>query len=713
MALHAALAPRDGLARARFSRRWRRCLGWWVFAVLLPLASAAAEKLVTAAAVRHLVAAEAAEGRPVELTGTVVGISESNPAFVLIDETDGVYVRNHRVMNVRIRIGDRVALAGVTAPGDFAPIVVASSIRNLGSAPLPPPPRPSLAEVATGGFDADWVEIEGVVRDAQIVPRMSDPNEKATMLVLSWAETRLKVRVLAPLDVTKLIDAQVRVRGVCFNLHNPNRQFVSASLLAGRPDFVTVLTPPPDDPFALPLRRAGELLQFDPDGFTGHRVRVQGVVTRQQTGNALWIRDGRRGLRVVSTQSGDISPGDTVDIVGFIDRGGFAPSLGDAVFRRIASGAPPEPIRIDTLAEAAEREADLIGIEALLREVQAEPEGIRLLLDWNGTTIDAVLEGANRASLPDDWRAGSRVRVSGICVVPPMPASRETGLWSVSTIRLLLRDTADVAVTVPAPWWDAARVNQVLAGSAVVLLAALVVLVVSWRRQVVRRETERKMAEAEFSAILGERNRMARDIHDSLAQGLNAVSMQLELAKNSAAQGTEKVLPHVTTAHVIVRSCLTEARESIWNMRSHALEKADLAGALENVLAQLSAGLPMETKVVVTGTRRRLAPQQENDLLRIGQEAIANAVKHSGASRLELRLEFLPKLVRLRVTDNGRGFQVDRQDETKGHYGLAGIRERVAQMHARLDLVSGPAGTELTVEVPSPDGNAPPGADRA
>jgi signal transduction histidine kinase len=288
--------------------------------------------------------------------------------------------------------------------------------------------------------------------------------------------------------------------------------------------------------------------------------------------------------------------------------------------------------------------------------------------------------------------------------VPPVSGGRDSGLWSVTNFQLILRTPEDLTVVVPAPWWNAERLNQLLAGSALTLLAVIVVLGVSWRRQVVRRETERKMAEAEFSAILGERNRMARDIHDSLAQGLNAVSMQLELAKNAAGQGTEKVLPHVSTAHVIVRGCLNEARESIWNMRSHALEQTDLAGALENVLRQLSSGLAIEAKVVVVGRRRRLAPQMENDLLRIGQEAIANTIKHSGASRLEVRLEFAADVVRLRVSDNGRGFDADARAAGGGHYGLAGIRERVAQMHARLDIVSTAAGgTALSVEVPSPD----------
>jgi signal transduction histidine kinase len=704
MKRHVIFGPCPGAFPANLLRAAALCLGWLVAG--WATAAEAAEALANASAVRRLSPAEAAESRPVQISGVVVVLAEATPAVVLIDETDGVYVRTQRVLGTRLRVGDRVAVTGITAPGDFAPIVVATEVRRLGAAPLPPPTRTTLAEVATGGFDADWVEVEGIVRDGQLVPRVADPNGRGTLLVLAWADTRIRVRVQAELDVASLIDAKVRVRGICFNLHNTNRQFVSASLMCSGADAVTVLVSPPADPFALPVRRAGDLLQFDPDGFTGHRVRVQGIVTHQKAGDTLWIRDGRRGLRVVSEAAGQISPGETVDIVGFIDRGGFGPSLVDASFRRIGAGDPPEPIWIEDLEQAALHEADLVSIEAGLREINVDPAGVRLLLDWKGEAIEGLLAGETRETLPKDWQPGSRVRVAGICAVPLPVGRRESGLWTATNFQLLLRTPADLAVVVPAPWWNPERLNQLLAVSALILLLVIVVLGISWRRQVVRRETERKMAEAEFSAILGERNRMARDIHDSLAQGLNAVSMQLELAKNAAGQGTEKVLPHVSTAHVIVRSCLNEARESIWNMRSHALEQTDLAGALENVLRQLGSGLAIDSKVVVVGRRRRLAPQLENDLLRIGQEAIANTIKHSGASRLEVRLEFGADVVRLRVSDNGHGFDADAGGAGGGHYGLAGIRERVAQMHARLDLVSDAAGgTALTVEVPSPDGS--------
>ena len=154
------------------------------------------------------------------------------------------------------------------------------------------------------------------------------------------------------------------------------------------------------------------------------------------------------------------------------------------------------------------------------------------------------------------------------------------------------------------------------------LMLALVVVAVLARRQIAQREEARKLAEVEFAAMLAERNRLARELHDTIAQELNAVSMQMELARNTAKTGTvEEVMRYLGTAHVLVRGCLAAARESIWDMRSHVLEKTDLLGALSSVAEQMSAGLGCTIHARAHGKSRRLAPMVENHLLRIGQEA--------------------------------------------------------------------------------------------
>ncbi len=684
------------------------------------------QPITTSAGVRALSAAAAAGARPVRLEGVVLTVVDY-PAFVLRDATDGIYVTAPAPAMAGLAPGEGVVVEGVTEAGNFAPIVRATTVHRLGPRPLPAPLRTTITDLAGGGFDAKWVELDGIVRscvNARIGPADFDepasppgsrtPARESAFLTLASGEVLLRVRVSTPLEAAALVDARVRVRGVCFNVHNANRQFVRASLRVAGPGEITVLEAPPPDPFALTPKRAGELLQFDPSGFTGHRVHVRGVVTRQQAGDTLWIRDGDRGLRIVSAQAGDVAPGDEVDVAGFVEHGRYSPVLVDAIFQRRARGTPPAPIALERFAEAIPHEADLVQLQAELQDVRAGPEGLFLLLDWAGTNVEALLPKPAADSAAATWTPGSRLQLTGICVLAPRSIVPANGLWSVGRLQLLLRDAGDLAVVRPAPWLNPRRATLLLGTTAAVIAGIFVFLWFRSRRQVAQRETERKMAEAEFAAILGERNRVARDIHDTLAQGLNAVSMQLELAKNMSAHGSAAALPHVATAHSIVRSCLAEARESIWNMRSHALERTDLAGALDGVLRQMSEGLPIETKIEVTGRSRRFAPQLENDLLRIGQEGISNALKHAAATHLTLRLEFEPGCVRLRITDDGRGFDLGTARRAPSRFGLNGIRERSDQMAATLRINSAPGrGTELLVEVALDEADHSPAATPA
>jgi signal transduction histidine kinase len=675
-----------------------------------------AAPITTAAAVRSLSAPNASRSLPVRLEGIVITVARLG--FVLMDETDGVYVRTPETLVRPVQPGEWIEVEGNTHPGAFAPVVTAAVVRVHGMRPLPAPMRTTVSEIATGGFDAKWVVVEGIVRNcttsletqnsaAGPLPAPTDRTEprEITTLTLAWGDAQLQVKVQEALNAANLVDARIEIRGVCFNVHNANRQFVRASLAAFGRSLITVVAAPPADPFALPLQSAGELLQFNPAGFSGHRVHLQGVVTHRLPGKALWIRDGNRGLRVVSTQTEQTIPGDQIDIAGFVDWGKYSPSLGDAIFRRTSGGIPPAPVQIEHFTEIVGHEADLIQIEADLKGIHQESDGTLLTLAWDNTQLQGVLPWESGGSLPDDWQPGSRIRVSGICALAPGTLMPTSGLWKAEGFRLLLRDKADVSVLRPAPWLTQRRASQLLGWGAVFFVVLLIVIWVASRRQIARREVDRKMAEREFTAILGERNRMARDIHDTLAQGLNAISMQLELAKNAATKGTDAMLANVVTTHAIVRGCIAEARESIWNMRSHVLEKTDLPGALEGVLRQMSAGLPLEVEVEVAGEKHRLSPQWENDLLRIGQEAISNAIKHSGASRLMLRFEFEPDRVRMRISDNGTGFDLAASRRASRRFGLTGMRERVEQMHATLRIISAPhQGTEVIVEVLSSNG---------
>jgi signal transduction histidine kinase len=161
---------------------------------------------------------------------------------------------------------------------------------------------------------------------------------------------------------------------------------------------------------------------------------------------------------------------------------------------------------------------------------------------------------------------------------------------------------------------------------------------------------------------------------------------------------------HLIEANEITRGALAEARESIWNMRSQALEDHGLGGALAGILDQLTDNEGTEAAIEITGEPFLLPPMVENNLLRIGQEAITNAVKHAAARRIDVLLEYAPNHVILRVQDDGHGFDPRAVHPEDRHFGLVGMRERATELGAKLRLDSSPKhGTLLILELPIPD----------
>lgn len=210
-----------------------------------------------------------------------------------------------------------------------------------------------------------------------------------------------------------------------------------------------------------------------------------------------------------------------------------------------------------------------------------------------------------------------------------------------------------------------------------------------------------KHIEAQFSAVLGERNRMAREIHDTLAQGFAGISLQLEAVDETLSDSPDVARRHLNRARTLVRSSLAEARRSVWELHSQALDQAGLATALSTVAEQLTPGTSIQTRVKLKGNPRRLSSVLENNLLHIGREALTNAVKHARAAKIDVELEFKPKSVALLVKDNGCGFDTqNRSSRDEGGFGLISMRERADQIGAVLNIQSiAGEGTEVAVEV--------------
>ena len=223
-------------------------------------------------------------------------------------------------------------------------------------------------------------------------------------------------------------------------------------------------------------------------------------------------------------------------------------------------------------------------------------------------------------------------------------------------------------------------------------------------------ENLRLVEDARQVAVLRERQRMAGEIHDTLAQGFTSIVMHVEATSGALEKDTDKVRMHLEQIGRTSRESLTEARRLIWALHPEQLEKASLPQALQELVERWSEESGVEASAHTTGVPRALAPVVEATLLRSAQEALANVRKHARASRVALTLSYMTDVVVLDTRDDGVGFdpQAVRKRKDPGHgtgemggFGLGGMRERAERVGGKLLVDSAPGeGTTLAVELP-------------
>jgi signal transduction histidine kinase len=259
--------------------------------------------------------------------------------------------------------------------------------------------------------------------------------------------------------------------------------------------------------------------------------------------------------------------------------------------------------------------------------------------------------------------------------------------------------------------------GDLLAMAANLALALLVGLFIqaiagqSERRREVIAELERARAEnaellakVQEAAVLGERQRLAREIHDTLAQGLTGIVTQLEAAEAALDGRPGSVRGHLDTARRLARESLGEARRSVHALRPGPLEAGRLVDALGEVARRWADDRGVPAVVTTVGEARPLPSETEVTLLRVAQEALANAGRHASPSAVALTLAFGDDQVSLDVTDDGVGFDpgAPGANGSGGGFGLTAMRERVAALHGSLDVESGPGqGTTIVATVPA------------
>jgi signal transduction histidine kinase len=201
------------------------------------------------------------------------------------------------------------------------------------------------------------------------------------------------------------------------------------------------------------------------------------------------------------------------------------------------------------------------------------------------------------------------------------------------------------------------------------------------------------------AAVFEERNRMARDIHDTLAQGFTGVIVQLEAAEDAISCGSRKEADaHLHRAGELARRSLSEARRSVHALRPQALQEHNFWDALKGSIKDTTVGTALHTTFEAQGKLPELPQPWQENLLHIGQEALTNALKYAHARNFKTRVTYKAKELRLELRDDGDGFKVKERHDGAG---LSGMRERVEQMGGELEITSSRGkGTKITVLLP-------------
>lgn len=641
----------------------------------------------TAASILALPADQIQRGAAVRLRGVVT--LPGGTALIVQDATAGIWIYLDHPQ--KFAQGDEVEIEGHVHQGLFSPVVNGKVLRLLGRAPLPKPRVATFREISTGELDSQYVSITGVVLSTGLSYHGSKHHLLSLRIEMAGGVVAASFPETNTSKANGLIGALIRITAPVECIKNQNRQIIAPILSGNSIDRdILILKPAPQDLFAGPLMNLNRVMQYRSGTDYWHRVHVAGVVTYYNPGEGLYLEDGSQGLLIETDQIDTIRPGDWVEAVGFPAPRGFGPVLQYAMIRNMGRQVPCRPI-LATIRDLSSGELNnvLVRIEGKLVRHVREPFGYVLLIQDSSNLVLAELDHDEPSLVLQQLQDGSRVAVTGISFLS-VEGTWNYGVESAYAIRpkILLRSSSDVQTLGPPTWWTIRHMVYISMG---LTLLAIVFLV-----QLIRA----RLHQWRIEAMHIEKERLSNEIHDTLAQSFAGIGFQLQAIRKAAPEEFSDLRQQVDHARDLVRYSHKEALRSITQLESNVFMTADPIQTLRDVATKLVTGGTVKISTTETGKPVPLPPRVSDALIRIGQEAIANAVRHADPQNLRITLEYRLRSVRLVVQDDGMGFVYN--GELLG-FGLRSMRNRAAAISASIEFKSQPdCGTSVIVIAPLP-----------
>ena len=397
---------------------------------------------------------------------------------------------------------------------------------------------------------------------------------------------------------------------------------------------------------------------------------------------ALFVQDSTGGVYVKPHQSPPLKVGDEVEVSGTVQAGELGSVINDASVRVLWEGIPMAPVAVTaTQASTGKFDATFVEVQGQLTAKERGPDNTLILdLEEAGQSFRAVMNPGRSAYTFDRLRAGSRLNLRGICVVDPSFTNNLTPFV------VLLRSGDDVNVLAGPPWWSAGHVIALLSVLLLLVLAGVFVYqrIENWR----------------LRAILEERERLAHEMHDTLAQSFAGIGFQLQAIQNGLPPQECTLHQQLAFASNLVRHSHEEARRSIAMLRPESLESEDLLAALDSHARRLVEGGSVCVISERSGEIRHIPLRIADALFRVGQEAIANSIRHAKPTVLRIGLRYGENSACLEIEDDGEGFV---PGPIFQGFGIRGMRRRAQSVSATFHLHSAPGeGTRVEVSAPLP-----------
>ena len=549
-------------------------------------------------------------------------------------------------------------------------------------------------------FDPRWFHL--ILKDGQSIFVAAVPRGKA------FAPEQLK-------------DARVSLFGVPLRNVSGYRQFSGPYLELARNDDLRILAPPPEDPFDYPL--LGDLLHQSPKDIARlDKRRIVGRVLATWKGDRILVQtQWDKPILVKTAERSDLPAcGSQITAVGYPETDLAHIIFTRAVFKTddepvVTDGEPPQSVTAEEMmfeksffnGMKVSCRGRLVRIRGTVIGISAPDSPDEHFMLQSGEYTLPVYPGADRRNATRAT-VGATVDVTGICMIETESYQPTVIFPRVNGFCLVMRRADDLTVVSPAPWLTPARFLTLLGA----LLAALVAVLL-WNRTLHRLAERRgrelyaaQVDKASADLRIGERTRLAADLHDSLAQNLTGVSLEIDTAAKVADGDPHALRTHLGVASHALKSCRDELRNCIWDLRSKALDEPTMDDAIRQTLAPHLMGVEVTVRFSVP--RDRISDNTAHAILKIIRELTLNGIRHGGATKVWIAGSVEDDRLLFSVRDNGSGFNPESAPGfDEGHFGLLGIRERVDEFEGDFTISSAAGkGTKATVALNMPKDSA-------